>query len=632
MAAVRNCLGLDIGTHSMRVAYMEMGKAGPRVVKLFEEPLSAVEGLSEADRNQAIAKQLQDRLKAERIRCKHAVYCIPGQSVFVRRIKLPKASAERMHRMVRHEARQQIPFPLDKTIMEYQVFEEPNVPEANVLMVAIKRDYIMNFMRMVRRIGLSPVAISVSTLALYNFHEVNTTPLSLVEVKKTTAQPKKEKKAKARKGSKGEQDAIEELHAEDEEHEPLEAMGFEEIQAYVNIGSSLMDIAVPKPGATRMIGFPRSVPLAGNEMDRLIRDRLGLESLDDARRIKEHESVVLSSEFEMQEEMSINRPASEAVTQVVDRLINELRRSMDFYISQPDGVAVDSIVLTGGLARLRFLPGYVEEKLGIPVMLAEPRHADLRMPEPAPDPFFPYAIAVGLGLQGLGLAQNSIDFLPEDIKSIRSLQSRRKELAAVAAMLLVVLGMSVNVGANHISEYRNATATIEQEIEQAEVDSRAIKTAQAQHRGVAEAYTKLGQAAGWRDYWLLFMQLFIERRPGDVLIDEFHMRADGNVIIRGVTPNRASVNQMVGDLQNDPAVKGWMVQKIELSSERTVSDRRFPGPVSQFEIVIKTLVKGTRIESLGEQPLTLQEIQQRRQGRTNNSNTRGIRRRGGIPQ
>ena len=50
--------------------------------------------------------------------------------------------------------------------------------------------------------------------------------------------------------------------------------------------------------------------------------------------------------------------------------------------SQPDGVAVDSIVLSGGLARLKYLASYVEEKMGLPVQLAEPRHAQLRLPDP----------------------------------------------------------------------------------------------------------------------------------------------------------------------------------------------------------------------------------------------------------
>ena len=54
-------------------------------------------------------------------------------------------------------------------------------------------------------------------------------------------------------------------------------------------------------------------------------------------------------------------------TTVADTLIVEIRRSLEYFLSQPEGVAADSIVLSGGLSNLAFLDSYVEEKMGLPV-------------------------------------------------------------------------------------------------------------------------------------------------------------------------------------------------------------------------------------------------------------------------
>ncbi|HOE97077.1 MAG TPA: pilus assembly protein PilM [Candidatus Sumerlaeota bacterium] len=611
-----NCLGLDIGSHHIRIAYLEMGRSGPRIVQLLEAPLEVEEGVPEAQRFQQIGKQVQEMLREARIRTKNAVFSIPGQSVFVRRIKLPRTSEERMQRIIRYEARQQIPFPLDKTIMEYQVFEEEDSPEANVLLVAIKREFILNFMRMVRRTGLRAVGISVSTLALFNFHEANSSdrPLTLRsprelerERRAAAAERRKQekgqdKKRKKLKGKQGEGDQAAEEALIEPEEDALEAMGFEEIQAYVNLGSSLMDIAIPKPGPARMIGFPRSVPLAGNEMDRAVKDRLNLESLEAARKLKEEQVAILSTEYEMQgEEGRYNRQASEAATAVADRMINELRRSLDFYISQPDGVAVDSLVLSGGLARMPFLAGYIEEKMGLPVELAELKNPNLRPPDTPPESFAPYAVAVGLALQGLRVAQSQIDFLPEDIKNIRGIQERRWEGVALVAMLFVVILLNLGVGGSLITRYNQQSEAIQQTMVAAQRDSQVVNAATGRFTKVNDAYEQLAKAVGWRDYWLLFLKGFIERRPADILIDELHMRADGAVIIRGRSPNLSSVQSMLDRLNPDNwAGASW---GIELGSTSEVFDPTFGTRVHRFEVVMKTLVRGTRVRTMGQNPV-----------------------------
>lgn len=612
--AIRSCLGVDIGSHSIRVALIELGKTGPRVVSLLEEPLKVDPNpaLTEAQRHQAVARQLQDMLKRGKVRTKHAVFCIPGQSVFIKRPpKLPKTTPERLDRIIRFEARQQIPFPLDKTLMEYQVFEEGDAAEVNVLLAAIKRDFIMNFMKLVKRTGLNPLAISVSSLALYNFHELNTASRDLLAAfapKKDEAADKKAPKAK--KGGLFGKKKAEEASAkdalaalEDDESAPIEDT-FEEVRAYVNLGAALMDLAIPKPGPARLLGFTRSVPLAGNEMDRAIRDRLGLETLDQARRIKESEAAVLSTEFEVEgDPEAVNMEACEAVTAVADRIISELRRSLDYFISQPDGVAVDTLVLSGGLARLPFLRSYIEEKLGIAVELAEPRHQQLRMPEPLPDPFCPFVVSVGLALQGVQMAQNTINFLPEEVKTMLAVRQKPYEMIAMSIMALAVIGLSFNVGSNYAAQFKNEYDEYQINVQKYTQQSDRIAKAEARNGTVKDAFDKLAKTVGMPEFpFFMLNEAVLSKRPPDVVLDDVQIRLDGFLLISGKSTNRSSINKFFEDLK---ATGYWIFDgKAEFNKPPSpAQDPRFAGQqVYDFTIVARSLCKRARLRTIGTDP------------------------------
>ncbi len=617
-AAVRNCVGVDIGSDWIRVANLEMTRQGPRVLDLVEERIELEADLPEDKRFQAIAKQIQDMLKNAKIRTRNAIFCVPGQSVFVRRIRLPRAKPDQMNRMVRYEARQQIPFPLEKTIMEYQVFEEEGLKEVHVLLVAIKRDFINNFMKLIRQTRLKVLAISVSSIALYNFHQFNSfdqpaaaeaeTVPAAGEAGKIDGKPKRKglslgslfKKKEKKPGAAAVAVAEAGEEAVASEAEP------EMIQAYVNLGASLMDLAIPKPGSAHMVGFVRSVPLAGNEMDRAIRDKLKLQSLDQARQVKERETSILSTEFESDEDApQVNVDASEAATSVADRVIGELRRSLDFYISQPDGVAVDGIVLSGGLARMRHLVDYVEEKMGMPVVQAEPLHEKLRMPDAMPDHFAGFAVAIGLSLQGLGLGQNKIDFLPEDVKTVRGLQERKLEVAGMVAMLGVIILLSMNVGVSAIDQMKEQSKLYSGQIQTNQAKNNEMKLANDRYTQLAQSVQSLDTIAGvGRDYQLQLMKFIVECRPPEVLVDNIVLRADGLVFISGKARDIANINSFIKGLQDlsfivfDPKI-------YEMTPDQT--DPRFNTAMFRYTIIFKTVAMNRgRIRIIGERPLIYQ--------------------------
>lgn len=74
----------------------------------------------------------------------------------------------------------------------------------------------------------------------------------------------------------------------------------------------------------------------------------------------------------MTEEEYLRTQISDAITPVLAELLEELRRSLDFYRNRANGLGAQSIVLVGGTARLPGLSEYFSANLGLPVTVGNP--------------------------------------------------------------------------------------------------------------------------------------------------------------------------------------------------------------------------------------------------------------------
>lgn len=615
MAKVTQCLGIDIGSHSIRVAELAIGKNGVEIKKLAETRLTLEPGQPEAERHAAISSQLSELLKSNRIKSKQAVFCVPGQTVFIRRRKLPMTTPDRLHRIILFEAREQIPYPLEKTVLEYQVFEVEGQTEAEVLLVAIKRDYIENFMKMVRKTKIKPLYVSVSSLALHNFHELNGSKKILegrlgevtgARKKAELKQTDKTKKAKkglsfkfGKKKAKADEEPIsEELEAE--EVEPYDSMEFEEIQAQINLGASTMDLAIPKAGSERLIGFTRTVPMGGTQIDRAIQSKLGLGALAEAHDLKEKEAVILASDFELSGDAdSVNMPASEAATTVVDRIVTEIRRSLDFFISTPDGVAADSIILSGGLSGMRFLSNYIEEKMGLPVEAASIKNEMLAIPEDVAEAVPSFVIPIGLALQGLEMGQVKIDFLPQDIKNVRALGEKKVQIGLSSLFLVGSVFLSCQTGDNYLRQNNGLAEGYQAEISRAAASSKQIEEILAKNSLLADKFKKMAGAIGPRRLWLDFTLIFLQCRPPDVLIEWMTIPKTGLIEVRGLTPRKNKIATFLNNLNgNVPRAADYVHSSKLVYLGDAIDDPRFKTKVFPFTVRVSSWNRQGRYRSI----------------------------------
>ncbi len=93
---------------------------------------------------------------------------VSGQQSFARFIKLPPVESKKIPEIVRFEAIQQIPFPLDDVEWAYQLFQEKDSPDVEVGIFAIKKDLVNRQIAYFTNNHLNVVTVQMHPLAVYN--------------------------------------------------------------------------------------------------------------------------------------------------------------------------------------------------------------------------------------------------------------------------------------------------------------------------------------------------------------------------------------------------------------------------------------------------------------------------------
>src|SRR5205823_1783742 len=99
---------------------------------------------------------------------------IPGQSGLARFVKLPPVEEKKINDIVRFEAKQQIPFPLDEVIWDFQkigsgVVTDGFAMETEIGLFAMKKDVIARALQQFVEGNVEVHIIQMSPLALCNY-------------------------------------------------------------------------------------------------------------------------------------------------------------------------------------------------------------------------------------------------------------------------------------------------------------------------------------------------------------------------------------------------------------------------------------------------------------------------------
>ena len=351
MARKGTSIGLDISAGSIKVAEIGITRGEPVLNKLAVALLP--EGLvldGEIEDPEAIAIQLRELWKQYRIRHKKVVLGIANQKLIVRPLNLPYMPEDELETAVQYQVQESIPIPTEDAIIDYEVIEEYMSGEEQrmqtVLLAAAHRDMINIFFDALRAGGLMPTAIEVKALAMIR---------SLV---------KRE---------------YEFLKEKPEEPESV---------CILNIGGGISNIAIVRRDAPL---FVRTLMRGGDHFTYILTDRLGLTPV-------EAEDIIRG--------LSTDDEANKLLDREVGAFVGEVRRSLEYYLSQVEERDLNKIILSGSGSRVINLPTELNKGLRLPVEIGHPLQ-NVRLgrlpytPEELADMESSIAICTGLSLREL---------------------------------------------------------------------------------------------------------------------------------------------------------------------------------------------------------------------------------------
>jgi type IV pilus assembly protein PilM len=165
--SVRRVIGLDIGSHSVKLAVVRHETTGPSIEAVAQRVLPPDVMHGHAVRQPGtIAAAVRALLPRGRRRAMIRV-AIPAPAVMMRQLTVRAASGPQRDADVVHEVAAHIPAPLDQTVLDYQPLGPPSSDGATpILVVAARRELVQSYTGAVRAGGAEPAGVDVDVFAV----------------------------------------------------------------------------------------------------------------------------------------------------------------------------------------------------------------------------------------------------------------------------------------------------------------------------------------------------------------------------------------------------------------------------------------------------------------------------------
>jgi type IV pilus assembly protein PilM len=401
----KNIIGIDIGTYSLKIAQVQ--RAGEKVALLNYEIIRFPKpaGPSQTWSRQEISAFIQHTLKELGIRTSDVVSEVTGPWTVARHLFILDLADDEMREAIRWGAKSDFPFSLEEAIIDFYkldvVKQEEGAPKAEIISAVATRQVVEEQVALLKEAGLKPVFLSIP-------------PFDLMQAYRIT-QPSP----------------------------------WTETAAVIDLGHKNARIIVLKNGKLK---FSREFAVAGEAFTQALIGSYEINGLavevDEslAERIKIKSGLLEEWEADQMVEGFPQDQIQKRLRPVMDRLILELERSLNYYKTEFKDYEVKRILLTGGGSLLKGLPGALEMNLEIPIQAIQdvaPLTLKKKMNEDLFLKNLPFLTPVlGLVTQGRPFINLSPTFLIPQVRE-RSVQNYLKPVLVGVLLLGLILGFGI---------------------------------------------------------------------------------------------------------------------------------------------------------------------------------------------
>ena len=160
--------GIEIGQFAIKAIRLERDGDGVHVTDYAVVQHQRVLSSPDTDAAEVTRLSLGQLISQKNLEGEHLVISVPGHSAFARFAKLPPVEPKAVPDIVKFEAVQQIPFPIEEVEWDYAAFRDEGSPEVEVGIFAITRDRVNERLDVYDIVGLSPEALTLSPAAVFN--------------------------------------------------------------------------------------------------------------------------------------------------------------------------------------------------------------------------------------------------------------------------------------------------------------------------------------------------------------------------------------------------------------------------------------------------------------------------------
>lgn len=160
--------GIDIGNRALKGVKLQRTPEGLKIVDFAFIEHDTILSESGDNRQSLIQTALAKFVGRHDTRKTPVCVGVSGQQSFARFVKLPPVEPKKIPEIVKFEAVQQIPFPLDEVEWAYQLFQKPGDPDVEVGIFAIRKELVNERVGMFVEVDVDVHAVQTSPLAEYN--------------------------------------------------------------------------------------------------------------------------------------------------------------------------------------------------------------------------------------------------------------------------------------------------------------------------------------------------------------------------------------------------------------------------------------------------------------------------------
>jgi len=444
--------GIDIGRSSLKALRCRVSPTDPRrlvaeEVECIEYPMMLTQ--EEANPVELVRAALAELTSRHDLAGDRVAVAAPGQSGLSKFIKLPPVEAKKIPDIVKYEASQQIPFPLDQVVWDWQrlasgIEESGFVMDAEVALFAMKREQVTKALAPFEAAGIEVDILQMAPIAVANMAIFDQLP------DPATLDP---------------------------ENPPPSIV-------LVSIGVDSTDLVVTN--GLRI--WQRSMPIGGSSFTKAL--------------VQELQYTFTKAEKEKRNAVRATDPRAifKAMRPVFNQFASELQRSLNYFTGTDRTAKISRVLLLGNAAKLRGLTDFVSKQLQLDVQRLD-KFAALEGPATAAPAFrdnrLGFGTAYGLALQAAGAASLRTSLLPKEIARDRLIAAKRPwavaaMLALLAAGLINFSGWFAAAASYDPAKYRDAFAA----------SDGAKARSQAAKSGLEQSEQRLQQTVAWERYLL----------------------------------------------------------------------------------------------------------------------------------